>query len=48
MKKVVTVRSSKHLKKSSDADATLEAHQFTSSSDDVRDHAGIFTSTFAC
>jgi hypothetical protein len=48
MKKVVIVRSSKHLKKSSDAGATLEAHQSTSSSDDVREHTGIFTSTFAC
>jgi hypothetical protein len=48
MKKMVTVRSSKRLKKSSDASATLEAHQSTSSSDDVRDHIGIFTSTFAC
>jgi hypothetical protein len=48
MKKVVTVRSSKRLKKSSDAGATLEAHQSTSSSDDVREHTGIFTSTFAC
>jgi hypothetical protein len=48
MKKVVTVRNSKRLKKSSDAGATLEAPQSTSSSDDVRDHIGIFTSTFAC
>jgi hypothetical protein len=48
MKKVVTVRSSKCLKKSSDAGATLEAHQSTSSSDDVREYTGIFTSTFAC
>jgi hypothetical protein len=48
MKKVVTVHSSKHLKKSSDAGATLEAHQSTSSSDDVREYTGIFTSTFAC
>jgi hypothetical protein len=48
MKKVVTTRSSKRLKKSSDAGATLEAHQSTSSSDDVHDHTGIFTSTFAC
>jgi hypothetical protein len=47
-KKVVTVRSSRRLKKSSDAGATLEAHQSTSSSDDVRDHTGIFTSTFVC
>jgi hypothetical protein len=48
IKKVVTVRSSKRLKKSSDAGATLEAHQSTSSSDDVRECTGIFTSTFAC
>jgi hypothetical protein len=48
MKKVVTVHCSKRLKKSSDASATLEAHQSISSSDDVREHTGIFTSTFAC
>jgi hypothetical protein len=48
LKKVVTVRSSKRLKKSSDAGATLEAHLSTSSSDDVREHTGIFISTFAC
>jgi hypothetical protein len=48
MKKVVTVLSSKRLKKSSDAGATLEAYQSTSSSDDVCEHTGIFTSTFAC
>jgi hypothetical protein len=48
MKKVVTVRSSKRLKKSADAGATLEAHQSTSSSDDVREHTNIFASTFAC
>jgi hypothetical protein len=47
-KKVVTVRSSKRLKKSSDAGATLEAHQSTSSSDDVCEHTCIFTSTFTC
>jgi hypothetical protein len=47
-KKVVTVRSSGRLKKASDASATLEAHQSTSSSDDVRKHTVIFTSTFAC
>jgi hypothetical protein len=45
MKKVVTVCTSKRLKKSSDAGDTLEAHQSTSSSDDVREHTGIFTST---
>jgi hypothetical protein len=48
VKKVVAVRSSKRVKKSSDAGASLEAHQSTSSSDDVREHTGIFTSTFAC
>jgi hypothetical protein len=47
-KKVVTVRSSRHLQKASDAGATLEAHQSTSSSDDVRKHTVIFTSTFSC
>jgi hypothetical protein len=48
VKKVVTVRSSKRLKKSSDAGATLEAHQSTSSSDDVREHSGMFTPAFPC
>jgi hypothetical protein len=48
VKKVVPVRSSKRVKKSSDAGASLEAHQSTSSFDDVREHTGIFTSTFAC
>jgi hypothetical protein len=47
-KKVVNVRSSGRLKKASDAGATLEAHQSTSSSDDVRKHTVIFTSTFSC
>jgi hypothetical protein len=47
-KKVVNVRSSGRLKKASDAGATLEAHQSTSSSDDVRKHTVIFTFTFAC
>jgi hypothetical protein len=47
-KKVVNVRSSGHLKKASDAGATLEAHQSTSSSDDVRKHTVIFISSFAC
>jgi hypothetical protein len=46
-KKVVSVRSSGRLKKASDAGATLEAHQSTSSSDDVRKHIVIFTSIFA-
>jgi hypothetical protein len=48
IKKVVVVRSSKRVKKSSDAGASLEAHQPTSSSDDVREYTGIFTSTFVC
>jgi hypothetical protein len=48
VKKVVAVRSSKHVKKSSDAGASLEAHQSTSSSDDVSEITGIFTSAFAC
>jgi hypothetical protein len=47
-KKVVTVRSSKRLQKASKAGATLEAHQSTSSSDNVRKHTVIFTSTFMC
>jgi hypothetical protein len=42
-KKVVIVRSSKLLQKASDAGATLEAHQSTSSSNDVRKHTVIFT-----
>jgi hypothetical protein len=46
-KKVVSVRSSGRLKKASDAGATHEAHQSTSSSDDVRKHTVIFTSIFA-
>jgi hypothetical protein len=41
MKKVVVVRSSKRMKKLSDAGASLEAHQSTSSSDDVREYTGI-------
>jgi hypothetical protein len=47
-KKVVSVRHSGCLQKASDAAATLEAHQSTSSFDDVRKHTVIFTSTFAC
>jgi hypothetical protein len=47
-KKVVTVRSSRRLQKASDADTILEAHQSTSSSDDMRKHTVIFTSTFTC
>jgi hypothetical protein len=45
-KKVVNVRSSGRLKKNSDAGATLEAQQSTSSSNDVRKHIVIFTSIF--
>jgi hypothetical protein len=45
-KKVVSVRSSGRLKKASDAGATLEAHQSTSSFHDVCKHIVIFTSTF--
>jgi hypothetical protein len=48
IKKVVTVRSSKHVKKSSDAGASLEAHQSTSSFDDVHEITGTFTFAFAC
>jgi hypothetical protein len=48
VKKVVDVRSSKRVKKSSDAGASLEAHQSTSSSDDMSELTGIFTSAFAC
>jgi hypothetical protein len=48
VRKVVAVRSSKRVKKSSDAGASLEVHQSISSSDDVREYTGIFTSTFAC
>jgi hypothetical protein len=42
MKKVVAVCSSSRMKKSSDAGASLEAHQSTSSSDDVCENTGIF------
>jgi hypothetical protein len=48
VKKVVAVHSSKRVKKSSDAGASLEAHQSTSSSDDVRVCTGMLTYTFAC
>jgi hypothetical protein len=46
--KVVNVRSSSRLKKLSDAGASLEVHQSTSSSDDVCENTGIFNSIFAC
>jgi hypothetical protein len=46
VKKVVTNRSSKHVKKSSDTGASLEAHRSTSSPDDVREYTGIFASIF--
>jgi hypothetical protein len=42
VKKVVATRGSKRLKKSTDADAFLEIHQSTSSSDDVRVDPGSF------
>jgi hypothetical protein len=42
VKKVVSTRGSKHLKKSTDAGASLETHRSTSSSDDVRVDPGIF------
>jgi hypothetical protein len=45
-KKAVTVHSSKRLQKAFDAGATLEAHQSTSSSNDVRKHTIIFTSLY--
>jgi hypothetical protein len=48
VKKVVAVRSSKHMKKSSDVGASLETHQSISSSDDVHEYTGIFTSAFVC
>jgi hypothetical protein len=42
VKKVVATRGSKHLKKSTEAGASLETHRSTSSSDDVRVDLGIF------
>jgi hypothetical protein len=48
VKKVVAVRSSKRMKKSSDTGASLEAHQSTSSFDDIRVCTGMLTFTFAC
>jgi hypothetical protein len=48
VKKVVAVCSSPRMKKLSDADASLEAHQSTGSSDDVHEYTGMFTSSFAC
>jgi hypothetical protein len=42
IKKVIVTRGSKHLKKSTDAGASLEIHQSTSFSDDVRVDPGIF------
>jgi hypothetical protein len=47
-KKVVAIRSLSRMKKSLDAGASLEAHQSTSSFDDVCENTGIFTSVFAC
>jgi hypothetical protein len=46
VKKIVAVHSSKHVKKSSDTGASLEAHRSTSSSDDVHEYTGIFASIF--
>jgi hypothetical protein len=48
VKKVVAIRSSPHVKKLSNAGASLEAHQSTGSSDDVREYTSTFTSSFAC
>jgi hypothetical protein len=43
VKKVIATRGSKYLKKSTDAGASLEIHQSTSSSNDVCVDPGIFT-----
>jgi hypothetical protein len=43
VKKVVATRGSKRAKKSTDASASLEAHQSTSSSGDVRVDIGMFS-----
>jgi hypothetical protein len=48
IKKVVVVRSSPRVKKLSDTGASLEAHQSTGSSDDVREYTSTFTSSFSC
>jgi hypothetical protein len=48
VKKIVSVRTSKRVKKLLDTGASLEAHRSTSSSDDVRVDTGIFASIFAC
>jgi hypothetical protein len=48
IKKAVAIRSSSRVKQSSDAGASLEAHQSTSSSDNVCENTGIFTSVFVC
>jgi hypothetical protein len=48
VKKAVVVHSSPRVKKLSDVSASLEAHQSTGSSDDVREYTGMFTSSFAC
>jgi hypothetical protein len=42
VKKVVSTRGSKRLKKSTDVGASLDTHRSTSSSDDVRVDPGIF------
>jgi hypothetical protein len=43
VKKVIATRGSKHVKKSTDAGASLEAHQSTSSSGDVHVDTGMFS-----
>jgi hypothetical protein len=48
IKMIVTVHSSKLMKKSLDAGASLEAHWSTSSFDDVCVDTDIFASIFAC
>jgi hypothetical protein len=42
VKGVASTRGSKHVKKSTDAGASLDTHRSTSSSDDVRIDPGIF------
>jgi hypothetical protein len=44
--KVVAIRSSKRVKKSSDTGASIETHRSMSSSDDVHEYTGIFASIF--
>jgi hypothetical protein len=47
VKKVVATRGSTRVKKSTNAGASLEAHRYISSSDDVRVATGMFASIFA-